>query len=135
MGPGPGPRGRPRGGGGGGWDRGVGEGSRPGAHVRLDPRRLLSGTSTPVAMHFHKKGMEISYIINKIFRIRQIICDILLFWCPKCVQNVFWGPKMKILNFRKKIGKFSNFWGPQNRGSPRAPNSYRQMPGSTYYTE
>ena len=43
-----------------------GPGPGPGAHVRLDPRRLLSGTSTPVAMHFHKKDMEISYLINKI---------------------------------------------------------------------
>ena len=63
---------------------------------------LLSGTSAPVAMHFHKKGMETSYIINKIFRIREIICDILLSWCPTCVQNVFWGPKIKMCNFREK---------------------------------
>ena len=36
-------------------------GPGPGAHVRLDPRRLLSGTSTPVAMHFHKKGGNLIY--------------------------------------------------------------------------
>ena len=93
----------------------MGPGPGPGAHVRLDPRRLLSGTSTPVAMHFHKKGMEISYIINNIFRIRYIICDILLLLCPKCVQNVFWGPR-SIFHVRKQSEiKIQILGGPKSR--------------------
>ena len=64
MGPGPGARGPAAGGGRGDGGGQPAPGPGPGAHVRLDPRRLLSGTSTPVAMHFSQERYGI-LIYNK----------------------------------------------------------------------
>ena len=53
---------------------GMGRGKRtwapgpgPGAHVRLSLTPCLGPLGRPVAMYFHKKGMDISYFINNIY--------------------------------------------------------------------